>query len=83
MAKNSDEERSKNLHTYVQTFGRHGSNDLFVWEHCSASSVEKGTKERGNKGEGALRWVRWCVEVWRKSGLLGEGAQTWSGSCVG
>ena len=62
----------------------YGSNDLIVWEHRSASSVEKGTKVRGNKGEGAQRCGGFPIEIWgnvRKSN--GESAQMWGGLCVG
>ena len=53
--------------TSVQPLERHRINDLIVWEHRSASSVEKGTKVRGNKGEGALRWGGFPIEIRGKS----------------
>ena len=52
--------------TSVQPLERHRINDLIVWEHRSASSVEKGTKVRGNKGEGALRWGGFPIEIREK-----------------
>ena len=41
----------------------------------SDPSVEKSANVRGNRGEGAQRWVRWCGKVRGKYAEAGAGVR--------
>ena len=61
--------------TSIQTLGLHGSNDLTVWEHRSAHSVEKNANVRGNRDEmdqAVGRFVRNGIYLHRRGGSLEE-----------
>ena len=59
--------------TSIQTLGGHESNDLTVWKHRSAHSVEKNANVRGNRDEmdqAVGRFVRNGIYLHRRGGSL-------------